>query len=255
MIFLLAGTKDGRELGEAILAKNYPLIISVTSNYAKNLIKENENLTINDKPLDLENLTKYLADRKVKIVIDASHPYATEVSQNAILASQRNNISYIRYERGKTEIDYDKIYFAKDNKSAARLAADLGENIFFTTGSKTAKMFFKDEKLKGKRLIFRVLPEAKVLSELIETGISPDNIIALKGPFTKELNKALFSSYNADAIVTKDGGNIGGADTKIEAAKSLKLPVVMIERPKINYPKIAYNFDEILEFISLNLNL
>ena len=253
MIFLLAGTKDGRELGEEIIKKSYKLIISVTSDYGKNLIRQNENLIINDKPLDLNELKKYLTENKIKIIIDASHPYAVNVSQNAIAASKKLNIPYIRYERKKTTIDYENMYYAKDNNDAASIAANFDENIFFTTGSKTAKFFFENNLLKNKRLVFRVLPSAKVLSELESLGISPENIIALKGPFTEELNIALFKAYNADAIVTKDSGNIGGVDTKISAAKKLNLPIIMIERPKINYPNIAYNFDKIFEFIDKQL--
>ncbi len=49
--------------------------------------------------------------------------------------------------------------------------------------------------------------------------------------------------------MTKNSGQIGGADTKLAAAKILNLPVVMIERPKIFYPNLAKNFEEILKFI------
>lgn len=249
MIFLLAGTKDGRELGEELFKKNYPLIISVTSDYGKSLIKKNKNILINQKPLDLNELIVYLKENKVKIIIDASHPYAVNVSKNAIMAAEKLNIEYLRYEREKTVIDYKNIHLAKDNAKAAKIAAKLGKNIFFTTGSKTAKYFFEEPNLKNHRLVFRVLPEAKILFELNSIGILPDDIVALKGPFTTELNCELFKAYNADVIVTKDSGNIGGADTKIDAAKALNLPVVMIERPNINYTNIAYNFDEIFKMI------
>ena len=252
MIFLFAGTKDGRELGEELLKKNYPLIISVTSDYGKSLI-ENKNVIINQKPLDLNELIIYLKENNVKIVIDASHPYAINASQNAIIAAEKLNIKYLRYERAKTIIDYENIYLVKDNMEATKIAANLGKNIFFTTGSKTAKYFFEEPQLKNHRLVFRVLPEARVISDLNAIGILPDDIVALKGPFTKELNRELFKAYNADVIVTKDSGNIGGANTKIDAAKDLNLPVVMIERPKINYPNIAYEFDDVFDFISTYL--
>lgn len=252
MIFLLAGTEDGRKLGEEILKKNYPLIISVTSEYGKSLIKQNKNLKINDKPLDLKELTEYLKQNGVKLIIDASHPYAANVSHNAITAADEIGISYIRYEREKSALDYKKLYLAKDENEAAKIAAELGDSLFFTTGSKTAKFYFENPLLKNKRLIFRVLPNSEVLSKLELCGISQNDIIALKGPFTEELNIALFKAYNADIIITKDSGNIGGVDTKINAAKSLNLPVIMIERPKIDYPNIAYNFEEILKFIAKN---
>ncbi|MBR3723036.1 MAG: precorrin-6A reductase [Selenomonadaceae bacterium] len=249
MILLLAGTKDGRELGEALLNKNYRLAISVTSDYGKKLIKENENLIINDKPMDLDKLIAYIKANGIKLLIDASHPYAEIASKNAITAAEKLGIPYIRYEREMATTDYDKIYLAKDYEEAAKMASDFGDNIFFATGSKSAKFFFDSPFLKNKRLIFRVLPSANVLAKLNDAGILAKNIVALEGPFTEELNRALFRAYEADAIITKDSGTVGGTDTKVEAAKSLNLPVVVIERPKINYPNIAYKFDDIYKFI------
>ncbi|MBR3622582.1 MAG: cobalt-precorrin-6A reductase [Selenomonadaceae bacterium] len=249
MILLLAGTKDGRELGETLSKQNYRIIISVTSDYGKKLIKKSKNLVINDKPMDLERLVSYIKENKVKLLIDASHPYAETASKNAIAAANEAKIPYIRYEREKAAIDYDKVYYAKDYEDAAKISAGLGNNIFFTTGSKSAKFFFNSPLLKDKRLIFRVLPSANVLSELTEAGILAKNIVALEGPFTEELNRALFKAYEADAIITKDGGNVGGTDTKTAAAKNLDLPMVIIERPKIDYPNVVSNYNAVFEFV------
>ena len=71
----------------------------------------------------------------------------------------------------------------------------------------------------------------------------------MQGPFTTELNAETFKHCRADVIITKNSGKVGGADTKLAAAKILNLPVVMIDRPKIFYPNIAKTFDEVLNFI------
>ena len=94
----------------------------------------------------------------------------------------------------------------------------------------------------------RLLPTAKVIAECTELGFSPKNIVALQGPFSTELNIALYRQYEADVIVTKNSGEVGGTDTKLEAAKALGLPVVMIDRPKITYDEIAYTFEDIAAF-------
>ena len=79
--------------------------------------------------------------------------------------------------------------------------------------------------------------------------MTPKQIIAVQGPFSTEMNVEMFRHAAAEVIVTKDGGQIGGADTKIAAAQILNLPVVMIDRPKIFYPNVAATFDEVLIFL------
>ena len=58
----------------------------------------------------------------------------------------------------------------------------------------------------------------------------------------------LFKHYKADVIVSKDSGQIGGVDTKLTAAERLNLPIVMIDRPNINYDNVVYDFDAVLTY-------
>ena len=98
-------------------------------------------------------------------------------------------------------------------------------------------------------LTARVLPSAEVLAECARLGLSPKQIVAMQGPFSRKLNEELFRQYEAEVIVTKNGGQIGGADTKFAAAEALGLPVVLIERPAIEYAAVAGTFAEVLEFV------
>ena len=83
--------------------------------------------------------------------------------------------------------------------------------------------------------------------------MTPKEIVALQGPFSEELNIALYRQYGAEVVVTKNSGEIGGTDTKLTAARKLGLPVVMIDRPKLDYDVIAYTFEEVLDFVKLKL--
>ena len=140
-----------------------------------------------------------------------------------------------------------------EDEEAAREAARLGKTVFLTTGSRNLKAFTTSEDLKGRTVIARILPTAKVLAECEELGLTPKEIVALQGPFSEELNIALYRQYGADVVVTKNSGEIGGTDTKLTAAKKLGLPVVMIDRPKLDYDVIAYTFEEVLDFVKLKL--
>ncbi len=246
-IFLIAGTEDGRKLAEFLLEKNFDVTASVVSDYGRKLLETCAGIKINDKPLDEEELEKILRAGAFKFLVDASHPYAQNISANAIQAAQAAQIVYVRYERAEVDFDYEKIFRVESYEAAALKAAELGKNIYLTTGSRSLKVFV--ELLKGCNLTARVLPTAEVLVQCEALGLSPKQIVAMQGRFSVELNVELFKHAGAEVIVTKNSGQIGGADTKIKAAQILNLPVVMIDRPKIFYPNLAASFDDVLKAI------
>ncbi|MCR5029966.1 MAG: cobalt-precorrin-6A reductase [Selenomonadaceae bacterium] len=253
MIFTAAGTQDGRELAGALLSAGYPVTASVVSSYGEKLLERYPGLVVNDKPLDAEALEAYIREHGVRLFVDASHPYAANVSQNAMRACHAEGIPYIRYERRSVPIDYENVHRVETYEEAAKAAAQFGKTVFLTTGSRNLKAFVKSEALKEHTVIARILPTAKVLEECEVLGLTPKQIVALQGPFSEELNVALYQQYGAEVIVTKNSGEIGGTDTKLTAAKKLGLSVVMIDRPKLEYDVIAYTFEEVLEFVKLKL--
>jgi len=248
VILVIAGTKDGRDL-ITLLAKEYPVMASVFSDYGRDLLKL-DNLSIHTGPLDSEGLTELIANHNITLVVDASHPYAVNVSKNTMQACKNSQISYLRYERPCATMPvYEKLYVVNDYLQAIERSASLGKVIFLTTGSRHLRLFKVAEGLQNHRLIARILPEANVLTECLELGFSPQDIIALQGPFSHELNKALFKDYQAEVIVTKNSGQIGGCDTKITAAMDLGLPIVLIDRPKIDYSQIVYGIEDVIQFV------
>ncbi|MBR1759637.1 MAG: precorrin-6A reductase [Schwartzia sp.] len=254
MIFVAAGTQDGRELAGALLAAGYPVTASVVSSYGEKLLERYPGIIINDKPLDADGLSAYIRAHGIRLFVDASHPYAANVSQNAMQACRGAGIPYIRYERQSVPIDYDNVHCVETYEDAAKEAARLGKTVFLTTGSRNLKAFTTSEALKGHTVIARILPTATVLAECEELGLTPKNIVALQGPFSEELNIALYRQYGAEVVVTKNSGEIGGTDTKLTAAKKLGLPVVMIDRPTLDYDVIAYTFEDVLGFAKKNLD-
>ena len=247
-IFLTAGTEDGRKLAEFLTRHGHNVTVSVVSEYGKKILQQYNDIEINDKSLNADELTENLRG-KFDILVDATHPYAVNVSQNAIDACRRAEIPYIRFERPEVEVNDENIFRVDGYESAAIKAAELGKNIFITTGSRNLKKFIESPALKDCNLTVRILPTAEVLKECESYGLTPKQIIAMQGPFTTELNAETFKHCRADVIITKNSGKVGGADTKLAAAKILNLPVVMIDRPKIFYPNIAKTFDEVLNFI------
>ena len=246
-IFLIAGTEDGRKLAKLLSEKNFDVTASVVSDYGRKLLETCPGVKINDKPLDRDELEKILRAEEFSCLVDASHPYAKNISANAIAAAQAAKILYVRYERAEVTFAYEKIFHVDSYEAAAVKASELGKNIYLTTGSRSLKIFV--DRLKDCNLTVRILPTAEVLTQCERLGLTPKQIVAMQGPFTTALNAELFKHANAEVIVTKNSGQIGGADTKLEAAKLLSLPVVMIDRPKISYPNKAETFDDVIRLL------
>ena len=249
MIFVMAGTQDGRELVKVLLAEGYEVTASVVSSYGRQLLEENHgsSLVINDEPLDGEALENYFRSHRIKACVDASHPYAINASRNAMTACRGAGVPYLRYERDLTQLDYDKAVIVHSYEEAAEEAAKLGKVIFLTTGSRNLSKFTVSPHLQECRLIARVLPTAEVIGLCEELGLAPDQIVALQGPFSAALNRELFLRYGAEVIVTKNSGTLGGTDTKLQAAAELGLPLIVIDRPPLAYDCLCSTFEELKE--------
>ena len=100
-----------------------------------------------------------------------------------------------------------------------------------TTGSKELHIFCRDERLR-KRLIVRVLPGMESLSLCYENGLEGNQIIAMQGPFSEEINTAIYRQYDIRHMVTKESGAIGGMEEKLSAARKMGIRSYVIARPK-----------------------
>jgi precorrin-6A/cobalt-precorrin-6A reductase len=75
----------------------------------------------------------------------------------------------------------------------------------------------------------------------------------MQGPFGKELNKALYQHYQVATVITKESGQIGSVDEKVEAALELGLHVVLISRPQIEYGRVLDQIDQVLDQVRAEL--
>ena len=248
MILVLGGTSDSIEISQLLNERKIDYIVSVTTSYGKDLAKKYANKIILKK-LTIEDMVNYIKENNITKIIDATHPYAIEVSTNAIEASQITDINYIRFERESLikKINYKNKYIVNDIEEACEIANKIGQNIFIGTGSKN--LYLYKEKIKNKNLIPRVLPTSEVLISCEEIGFNADNIIAMKGPFTVEMNKSTFKQYNIDLVITKESGVAGGFLEKIKACESLNIPVIIIKRKEMNYPNTVGKLEDLMKLI------
>ncbi len=232
MILVLAGTGEGREAAVRLEKMGNKVVACTATAYGGQLLAKDFKGKILAKPLGLNEMLQLISEKQVEKVVDATHPFAVEVSRNAREACRRQAVTYERVVRETEKIPEDEeIIRARDLDEAVQLALTYSKagNFFLTTGS--SKLEYYTEVLSPERLVVRILPVRESLEKCLALGILPENIIAMQGPFDEAINRMLFKRYKAGLVISKESGARGGAIEKIKAAKSLKLPLILISRP------------------------
>ncbi|MDD4369201.1 MAG: precorrin-6A reductase [Oscillospiraceae bacterium] len=248
MILLLSGTCEGRDITARLSREGYKLITIASTEYGcKQALYDGSQEAVSGE-LGWKDLASLLEQKAVKAVVDLSHPFPGRISNLMKELCDQQGILRLRYLREEIELpDNSLIYPVFSWAEAAHKAASLGDTLFLTTGSNNLEVFLDSIKDKALRIIVRILPESRIVKKCQDLGLAPRDIVAMQGPFSKEMNRITFKSYNASVIVTKDSGKAGGIDTKISAALSLNIPVVVIKRDKTGAGIIVRTCDEIIE--------
>lgn len=235
-IVLFAGTAEGRRLSEILAAAGIEHTVCVATEYGEIVLKRHPLVEIHQGRMNREEIEVFIRKGQFTQVIDATHPYAREITQNIKAAVEEQKadgvrLSYLRLKREQVERkDCGAVYFETNEDCAGALENTEG-NILLTIGSKELSRYCNSGEVRS-RLYVRVLPSTESLALCREQGICGKQIIAMQGPFTEELNEALIRQYHISYLVTKESGVSGGYAEKIEAAERTGAKVFVIGRPK-----------------------
>ena len=175
----------------------------------------------------VEGLTAYLAAEHVDVVVDATHPYAATISKHAKLSCDVAGVPRVQLWRPAwSPVDGDEwtgvasLDAAADAVADAQLSAD--GCVFLSTGLRDVRVF---NRLREVRFLVRLVDAPRT-----PLPLSKFELIVDRGPFAIENERALFLERGVELLVSK---NSGGAATcsKLAAARQLRVPVVMVDRP------------------------
>ena len=241
MILLLGGTSDSLEIAKKLTEAGRPFYLSVVSDYGERLAATRAQRILKGR-LTTAEMIECIETNQITQLIDATHPYAVEVSKNAMAACTQTGKNYIRFER--PSLITGEMLTASSVQAACERALDYSGTIYLTTGSKTLKAFLNY--LPKERVIVRALPTAEVVSSIEALGLSTHQIEAIKGPFSKALNRELLIHNQAGVMVTKESGQAGGFLEKYDACNELGIPCIVLTREHITY---STKFSSIKELI------
>lgn len=225
---VFAGTTEGYELCRFLAEHQVQVLGCVATEYGTKSLSENSFLHVQAKRLSEEEMEALFEREKPELVLDATHPYAAEVTENIRRACEKTGISYIRVLR--EESGHQKAVYVESAEAAAEFLKTTEGNVLLTTGSKELKLFTSVPDFQ-KRLFARVLSLPSVIDTCRELGFEGKNLIAMQGPFSEEMNVAMLKQYECRYLVTKDSGKAGGFLEKMQAAVSCKVTPVIIGRP------------------------
>ncbi|MFI2606905.1 cobalt-precorrin-6A reductase [Kitasatospora sp. NPDC018619] len=221
-VLILGGTTEGR----ALAAELAPTALRVTSSLAGRVARPR--LPAGQVRIGgfggPEGLADWLRAERVDAVVDATHPFAAGISRNAALAAAATGVPLLVLRRpGFTRVEGDRWLPVPSLAAAADLLPGRGERVFLTIGRQGVAAFAH---LDGVHFLARSVDPP-------EPPLPPSCEVLLdRGPFTVPGEEALLREHRIDLLVTKDSGG-AATSAKLTAARGLRLPVVIVERPPV----------------------
>ncbi|MTK63715.1 MAG: precorrin-6A reductase [Methanobacterium sp.] len=254
-VMVMSGTSDAVKIISYLDAMDDTVITATTTtSYGAKLASDAGANEVNVGGLGVEAMLEIIQEKNIDLLLDATHPFASQATETALEAANSAEIEYLRFER--PAIPYQtikKLHVVNDFREASKTASELisktkNGKIMHLAGVSTIPQIL--EKISAHSIIVRVLPSVYSIKKCIELGIPSENIVAMQGTFSSEFNQALMAEFNVDVVITKESGESGGTLFKLEAASQLEIPVIMVKRPEIKQLKKSKVYSDIPELIS-----
>ena len=217
LILVLGGTAEGRALASALADR---AVYSLAGRVADPLLPDGAQVRVGGFG-GVAGLVDWLGQHPPRAVVDATHPFARQMSQHAVEACARAGVRLLRLQRpGWSPVKGDRWVRAADLAEAAQALPLLGSRPLLTTGQDLAPFA---------GLVLPVV--ARMVSE--PTGRMPAELTLVLGrpPWSLDDERAVLREHAIDVLVTKDSG--GATAAKLVAARELGLPVLMVDRPAV----------------------
>ncbi|OLP17476.1 cobalt-precorrin-6A reductase [Leptolyngbya sp. 'hensonii'] len=194
----------------------------------------------------VEGLVTYLQQHQIDLLIDATHPFAAQISHHAAAAAAACGIPHLILSRpawqpvpGDRWLDVERI------EAAATILPDRAKRVFLTTGRQQLAAFAHLESL---WFLMRMIDPP-----LSGTAVPPGELLFDRGPFSLQDELTLMTHYGIDTVVSK---NSGGEATyaKIRAARELGLPVVMVRRPMLPAAEVAPDIPAAMAWLTRHIH-
>ena len=218
MILVFGGTTEGRKAVEVLEEGGSPYFYSTKTGEQDITLHHGQRI---DGALDEEAMRAFCLEHHIRLMVDAAHPFASQLHQTIAQVSESQHIPVIRYERIYPERD-PHLEWIDDY-------AQIPQNIhtlLATTGVQSiAKL--KPLEAKGVKIFYRILPRESSMALAQKLGAKKEQLCFFEDGTTIDVE--------AEAILLKESGLSGGFTEKVEAAKAKGMRILVLKRPTINF--------------------
>ena len=239
-IWIFAGTTEGRLLTRYASQMKMKCCVSTATEYGKSVLGENEGIRVIPGRMDQSKMRAFIRENNIGLAVDATHPFARQVTENICAACEEEKIKYVRCLREREtndpadhagETSDGRPISAASVEEAVEYLKKTGGNVLISTGSKELHLYTRIKDYK-ERCFARVLSTQEAVAEAVRLGFEGKHLIAMQGPYSEELNLAMLKHINAAYFVTKESGGAGGFEEKKKAAQKAGAELIVIARPK-----------------------
>jgi precorrin-6A/cobalt-precorrin-6A reductase len=244
-VLILGGTSDANALACAVARVGLDAVYSYAG---RTQVPANQPLRVRTGGFGGEDgLARYILEEGITHVVDATHPFAETMTRNAIAACSSAGTPLIALERAAwTEVEGDRWIQVPDLEHAAAALPDETTSVFLAIGRQHLAAF-------------AAKPQHRYLLRFVDMAENPlpfpsSEIIIARGPFTIEGDLELMRGRRVAWLVTRNSGG-GGARAKIDAARSLGIPVIMIARPRMPERRTVSTIDDVMAWLAHDTRL
>lgn len=230
MILLLGGTSEAGTIAAALSAAGVRVLVSMATDLASS-VRETDSVAVRTGALDGAGLYALIVEARAQALVDATHPYASEVTVNAQSAAARAGVPYLRYLRPPAVAVENGVVLARDHEEAARRAVRFGRPVLLTIGTRHLTPYLREAKRASVPVFARVLSTPEALHACEAAGLPRERVVTGHGPFSVDRTVEVLRRHEIGVLVTKDGGEAGGVPEKMEAARRGGCEIVVVERP------------------------
>lgn len=226
---VFAGTTEGRRLAGFLGGRDAEVCVCTATEYGGELLSPAPGIRVLTGRMDGAQMEEFMQRERFDAVLDATHPYASAVTENISAACAATGTEYLRVEREGGGAGANAVR-VPDTASAVGYLNGTSGRILLTTGSKELAAFARIDGF-SERVFARVLPAAASIEACAAAGLAPSHVFAMQGPFSEDMNRAMIKAADAAYVVTKDSGSAGGFAEKARAAEEAGAVLVVIGRP------------------------
>ena len=257
-IWLLAGTAEGIEIAAALLAVGWRVEVSVVTASAAKAYAELAVAAVHQGPLDGDAAIAKLLERHPVCVVDATHPFAVQISAGLQRVCSRHGQPLLRFERRAVAVSRDapapdKPVISLDGPGELAHQSLAGHRLFVALGSRHLAETASAAAAAGASLFARVMPSDVGVRQALAVGLAPDHLAVLHprtdlGPGTIEA--ALCRRWRiTDVICRESGGLIEGLWRRLAAEHGLQLWVLRRPAPPMGVA-VVRDLEELIHHLN-----